>query len=189
MSEKPKTNSKKYVYFVFLAVITFFAFRDYTYVIPYDVSYFSSLYWPIESPYSMWWIVLMIASLLSMQPLIQKKWYAVLGAILFVGIAVKPIFIKQVPKQSALEFYNEREKELNEIINENAEDIQQKDIQSLGFEELVVEQDCYIFIVNSFKYDSYGLIYCAQNKLPNQILESDYSATKLKDHWYEYHVN
>ncbi|WP_196885907.1 hypothetical protein [Aureivirga sp. CE67] len=178
---------KKIIYSIWIFVLTIFLVQDYLYIIPYNQDAFFDI-WPKDIVFSLRWFVLFNLATFSMLPLLKKKKIGFLAIVLFLGIIMKPILIKKVPKQTAEEFVFEKEEDLFKIIDaynadQNLEKINSK-IQSIGIEHFSVEKDVYVFTINSFSENSTGIVLNKKEKLPKNILSSKTNFEYLFGDWY-----
>ncbi|MCT4560369.1 MAG: hypothetical protein N4A41_03250 [Crocinitomicaceae bacterium] len=142
----------------------------------------------MESTYSWTWVFLLLSSFFLTLPLFRKRLIGILGLLLFVGVCIKPILIPKTPKEDAISFLKTREKAMIQMIRKHQDsgDIRviDEEIKNLGFEQLIVEGDIFIFIIHSLIDNSYGFCYRKDHDLPKNILDASTHFEMIDEHWY-----
>lgn len=181
---------KNITYVIVLIILSIILYREYVYIIPYNLDSFAKLFWPVESTYSITWIFLFLCSVFLILPLFFERSIGILGVLFFISVVAKPFIIKKVPTETAFHFFNERKVAMEKIIvkhqrNENLALIN-KEVEELGFEQLTVEGNTYIFIVHGIIDNSYGFCFDADDKTPQSILGASSFFDKIEVNWYEF---
>ncbi len=188
-TSKKNIEKRKNILYVFtISILTYILYREYTYEIPYNYDYFVNelfSFIPIRSTYSWTWIFLLGMSILGCLPLFKKKLIGIIGLLLFIGVIIKPFIIKETPEQSSISFFKSRKNEMYRIIQNLKKSKQQriinKEIENLGFEQLEIKDNTYIFMVRSLLDNGYGFLYSRSGKIP-----LDLYAKKIEGSWYTF---
>lgn len=187
---KLKSIHFKIGYLLICILVSFFLFKEYTYVHPYNPGpgLFGASFgkWSYTSTRTFTWWVLLYASVGLMTPLLLRQKIGLLGCILFVVVFIRPIIQHKFPEESAIQFLNKNKKELTKIINQTQFKHQiliGPVIQKAGFEKLIIKDSIYYF----FFYDEnipFGFCYNLKDNLNKAEFGLNIQYQKVSKNWY-----
>lgn len=172
------------------AILAFFIVRDYMHKVPYKLDFLDGLFWPVDSPVTITWVVLLVFSIIATIPLFQKHLIGGLGLVLLVAVIAKPVFIKKVPRETAKDFLEKRATTIQQLLkkykNSGKKRIVTPELASIDIQQLIIQGDTYVFVVDSMLDNAYGLLYDEDGTLPESVLNATTSFTPIGGKWYEF---
>lgn len=187
---KLDNQAKIGAYLSVLAVLTIFLIREYTYIHPFNTGYFLlGPKWQYASTRTFTWWYLLVSSVIMMLPLLRKQKIGFLGLLLLCLVFIRPFIQYKFPNETAVEFYKDREVELNQIVKNYRNDrnriIVTKEIKNLGFESLQVRGGTYYFMVCDEDFP-FGVCYNAKSNFQTNDFDRNIEYTKIDANWSEF---
>ncbi len=185
-----KGNIQKIASCCLYLILAFLIVKDCTYQVPYKTELFDGSFWPLDSPFSFTWLLLLILSVVLTIPLFKRHKIGLLGLVLFLTVLAKPIIIPKVSRETAQDFFEAREKEFVRLVQQykhsGATRVTNSELSKIGVEQLIIHKNTYIFIIDSFLDNSHGFVY-SEGRTPSlEVLQANTSYTPLKGKWYKY---
>lgn len=180
----------KYKYLL-IGLITFILgyilYQDYTFEIPYNYKW---SFLDTFSIYSFSWFFLLVIGFLLSLALLNKKPIGFVGLFLLIGVLLKPVFINEIPRQTAKEFILENEDTLNKVIttSQNGTDYKAVNeiVEGLGLLNFHIKDHGYFFTVNGFLGDSYGICLLEKEFFKETQNEIGNKYKRLMGNWYQF---
>lgn len=183
------STPRRILYFLVIAGLTLLLIREYTYVHPFNNIGFFILAprWTHSSTRTITWWFILVGSIILIMPLIRKQKIGYIGLVLFTLTFIRPYIQYKFPEQSALEFYQDRSDDLEQIIRKYKQDeiIDHQKIKKLGFEKLIVDKETFYFLVCDEEWP-FGICYNKTNQLPHENFDRKLKYHSLATDWYEF---
>lgn len=181
---------RRVLYFVWLATLGYIGFKDFTHVVPYNSGVFDYLFSDQDQVTNTVWLFVVVGSLLSLFPLLKKDKIGLLALLVLIPCICKPLVIDEVKKESAVEFFEARERQLGKLIEDYKLDTDLEKVRTaaeeLGFSNFTVVDNSYIFTVNGILDNSHGFVYDEDAILPKTIYQSSTSYEPFKGNWFRF---